>query len=182
MAVRFDRGRPFRFRHPVYCGLYRAECRMNRDRFASPDLARRAQQAAVGAAHEAVAAVEHGQWVELLEVIHQAQQTGVPLFVQTLAGALQALLQLVELFPLPGEVFGGMDEPVGESVKALLQVSQAALAGALQAMLLLCQLAQDERLLGDGQLGCSGGGGGALVGNEIGDGEVGFVSDAADDR
>ena len=50
----------------------------------------------------------------MLEVVHQAQQTGVPLFVQALAGALQALLQLVELFPLPGEVFGGMDEPVGE--------------------------------------------------------------------
>ena len=71
---------------------------------------------------------------------------------------------------------------MGEPVKALLQVSQAALAGALQAVLLLCQLAQDERLLGDGQLGGGGGGGGALVGNEIGDGEVGFVADAGDDR
>ena len=86
----------------------------------------------------------------MLEVIHQAQQTGVPLFVQALAGALQTLLQQVELFPLPGEVFGGMDEPVGEPVKALLQVSLAALAGGLLALLLLCQLAKDERLLGDG--------------------------------
>jgi hypothetical protein len=50
----------------------------------------------------------------------------------------------------------------------------------------LCLALQQQVLqflpVGNGQFGSSGGRGGAQVGGEIGNREIGFVADAADDR
>ena len=75
-----------------------------------------------------------------------------------------------------------MDQPGTQPVHPLLAVGLSTFEAALQLILQVVQAGQQAFPVGTDQFGGGGWRWGAEVGSKIGNGEIGFVADASDDR
>ncbi len=98
-------------------------------------------------------------------------------------GGLEAEVQLIEALVAAADgVAEAKEDGVGrEAREALAGVKDVEASGSMDAVF-EGEDALLDAVLGSGdELGCGGGGGGAEVGDEVGDGEVGLMADGGDD-
>ena len=98
-------------------------------------------------------------------------------------GGFAAEAEVVEALGLAVEERGdaGLGATDGDTGEALARLEKLKAGGAFEAVLLVGEVLGDFVLGFCDEFGGGGGRGGTEVGNEVGDGEVGFVADGGDD-
>ena len=97
-------------------------------------------------------------------------------------GSPQAMLQTVQSIRLRGQALRRVLQPVCQQVKPLAILLKAMGSLTMQLRMQRQQMVQQTLTRRGGEFGSSGRRWSTLIGREIGNGEIGFVTDTADDR